>query len=167
MASKKISSKWVNGNLVFYDASGNAIFTVDGANRKLTLAAGAAMDLSASSFTPPAARTSTEDTYALTAAMHGLTYIGTKGSATQVISLPAPTTAGLMFTFVCGDANGEINIDPGAATYKITGKSITVAATKDLKNTAASNAVGDSVTVVSDGVDTWWIVAIQGTWATT
>lgn len=114
-----------------------------------------------------AVRISLEDTYSLTADQSGLVYIGTKSSATQVISLPPPTTAGLVFTFICGHADGEINVDPGAATYKITGSGITVAATKDLKNTAASNVVGDSVTMVSDGVDTWWLVAIQGTWATT
>lgn len=112
-------------------------------------------------------RTSTENTYVLTAAMSGLVYVGTKTSATQVIDLPAPTTAGLVFTFVCGHADGEININPGASTYTIKGISISVAAGKDLKNTAGSNAVGDTVTLISDGVSNWWIIQMQGTWAST
>ena len=114
-------------------------------------------------------RLSDEDTYQLTVEQGqvGFTYIGTKGSATQVISLPPPTTKGLRFDFVCGHADGEINVNPGAATYKIQGSAIAVAATKDLKNTAATNVLGDSVSLVSDGVDTWWMTAIQGTWATT
>jgi hypothetical protein len=43
MASKNVSSKWVSGNLVFYDASGDAIFTIDGANRRLSLPSGAGL----------------------------------------------------------------------------------------------------------------------------
>lgn len=43
MASKNVSSKWVSGNLVFYDKNGNAIFTIDGTNRALAVATGAAL----------------------------------------------------------------------------------------------------------------------------
>lgn len=41
MASKNVYSKWVSNNLVFYDKSGNAIVTIDGALRAFTVAAGA------------------------------------------------------------------------------------------------------------------------------
>lgn len=153
MPQTNVKTRWVDGNLTFYDVLGNVIAVVDGTNSAISTALGV--------------RSSTEDTYALTAIQSGLVYIGTKASATQIISLPLPTKAGLVFTFVCGSAAGEINVDPGAATYKINGPGITVVATKDLKNTAATNVLGDLVTIVSDGVDTWWATAISGTWATT
>lgn len=153
MPQTNVKTRWVDGNLTFYDVLGNVIAVVDGTNSAISTALGV--------------RSSTEDTYALTAIQSGLVYIGTKASATQIISLPLPTKAGLVFTFVCGSAAGEINVDPGAATYKINGPGITVVATKDLKNTGATNVLGDLVTIVSDGVDTWWATAISGTWATT
>jgi hypothetical protein len=167
MPHTNVKSEWVDGNLVFYDKDRNIIATFDGANRKITIPSGSTFDASAASVTAYPVVTDSADTYALTAAQSGAVYIGTKASATQVISLPVPTTAGLRYTFVCGSAAGELNIDPGAATYKITGPGITVVATKDLKNTAATNVLGDTVTMVSDGTDTWWVTAISGIWATT
>lgn len=158
MPQTNVKTRWVNGNLVFYDASGNIIATIDGTNRTFDISQGGLIIPS---------RLSAEDTFTLTAAMSGMVYIGSKGSATQIISLPVPTTAGLYFAFVCANAAGEINVDPGPATYKITAPGITVAATKDLKNTAATNVLGDCVELVSDGVDTWWAISVSGTWATT
>lgn len=105
-------------------------------------------------------------TLTLQAKQSGAVILATKTSDTQTFTLPAPTTPGLEFTFICCDKSGEINIDPG--TYTITGVGIAVAAAKDLKNTASSNAVGDSVTIVSADGDTGWLItAIQGTWAST
>lgn len=42
---KLVSSQWNAGNLEFLDSAGNVIFTIDGANRKVTYAAGAALQL--------------------------------------------------------------------------------------------------------------------------
>lgn len=106
-------------------------------------------------------------TLALLATQSGAVILATKDSATQTFALPAATTAGMEFTFVCGHADGEINIDPGSATYTIVGISISVAAGKDLKNTAGTNAVGDCVTLVADGTSKWLITQMQGTWAST
>lgn len=39
-----VATAWVDGNLVFYDASGNIILTIDGTNRKLTLPSGSTLD---------------------------------------------------------------------------------------------------------------------------
>ena len=103
-------------------------------------------------------------TLTLQAKQSGAIIWAIKSSDTQTFTLPAPTTPGLEFTFICGHADGEINIDPGAATYTIRGSGIAVAAGDDLKNTAFSNEVGDSVTIVSDGDKGWHITAIQGTW---
>ncbi len=44
MPKTLVSSDWVSGNLVFYDQSGNAIFTINGTNRKITYASGSALE---------------------------------------------------------------------------------------------------------------------------
>ncbi len=45
MSVANVRSKWVDGNLVFYDKSGNAIVTFDATNRELTLAAQSVLNL--------------------------------------------------------------------------------------------------------------------------
>ena len=45
VAQTNVTSKWVSGNLVYYDTSGNVIFTIDGSGRKLTLATGTVIDI--------------------------------------------------------------------------------------------------------------------------
>lgn len=39
------------------------------------------------------------------------------------------------------------------------------AASTGIKNTAATNVVGDFVTLVSDGVTTWYMTSVAGVWA--
>jgi hypothetical protein len=113
--------------------------------------------------------TGTGDT--LTAAESGKTMIATKASATQTFVLPSAATAGLYFTFICGSASGEILIDPAGSeniTTKATndaGASVAPAGGTGIKNTAATNVLNDYLTLVSDGVDTWYTVAQSGIWA--
>ena len=57
-------------------------------------------------------------TMTLTEAQSGSVILATKSSGTQTFTLPDPGTEGLIFTFVCGNAGGEIKINPG------TGKTI-------------------------------------------
>lgn len=45
MPATNVKSKWVNGNLVFYDASGNIIMTLDGTNRKISLPSGGTFEV--------------------------------------------------------------------------------------------------------------------------
>lgn len=45
MPVANVSSKWVSGNLVFYDVSGNVIITYDGTNRKLTIPSGSLLEI--------------------------------------------------------------------------------------------------------------------------
>jgi hypothetical protein len=57
-----------------------------------------------------------------------------------------------------------------AANYTVvaadTGTGIEAAADdKDAINTAATDRVGDSLTLVGDGVDGWYVVGVTGTWA--
>jgi len=109
----------------------------------------------------------------LTAALSGTTYIDTKGSATTTFSLPdAGTTQGISFTFICGNASGEILINPatgdaikGKTHGAENGAGIAPAAGTGIKNTAATNVVGDFCTLVFDGVDTWWMTSVAGVWA--
>jgi len=82
-----------------------------------------------------------------------------------VFTLPA-TEAGLRYTFIVHTASAVtgLSISPAAADA-IHGNGLTSVDDKDLINTAATDAEGDSVTIEGDGVDGWWIVAINGTFA--
>lgn len=43
MSYTNVKSRWVDGDLVFYDKSDNVIFTIDGTNRALTMSSGATL----------------------------------------------------------------------------------------------------------------------------
>lgn len=100
----------------------------------------------------------------VTVADSGRVYVQLDADEAVTFQLPA-TQNGLIYTFVCGHAGGEINISPNAAD-KITGKGIAGADNQDIKNTNASNAIGDCITLIGDGVDGWLIINMLGTWAT-
>jgi hypothetical protein len=109
-------------------------------------------------------------TVAITAAVNNKVFIATKASATQTFTLPAASTAGLQYTFICGNAGGEIKI-LGSAGDTINckaanaGASVSVAADTGIKNTAATNVLGDTITLVSDGVTNWYGIAQSGIFA--
>lgn len=117
----------------------------------------------------------TTDAVTVTAAQTGTVFICTATTGTQVFTLPAAATAGLSYTFVAGagSANGEIRI--GVATGdNILGKIhaaqdgtalVTTASTGLLLNTASGNVAGDMVTLVADGITTWYMVAEMGAWS--
>jgi len=119
---------------------------------------------------------STDSTYALSAADSGTVYVATKTSATQTYTLPAVAGPGVYFTFICGHASGEILITPAASeaivitTFAAVGADadtaiVAPAAGTGIKNTAATNAIGDSITLVSSGTK-WYSVGITtGIWA--
>lgn len=110
----------------------------------------------------------TTATYALTANDSGRVYIATASSGTQTYTLPA-VAAGLIFTFICGHASGEILIDPTGSVVINTkaanaGAAVATAAGTGIKNTAATNILGDSVVLVCDGT-AWYTVNQSGIWA--
>lgn len=117
------------------------------------------------------AEITTDATKTLTARESGKLVIATKASATQTFTLPAATVEGCEFTFKCGHASGEILITPAGSDViqaKATGDGgadITPAGGTGIKNTAASNIIGDFITLIADGVLTWRTVAQSGTWA--
>jgi len=117
------------------------------------------------------------DTLTLTAAMTGTTIIATKTSATQVFTLPAAATPGLNYRFVCGVGNSASEIQVAVGTGdNILGKIhasndgtalASTVTTGVLKNTAATNVVGDFVKLVSDGITTWYMAEEAGVWSAT
>ena len=100
---------------------------------------------------------------AVTAAESGTTFF--LKAVDLKMTLPS-SAAGLTYTFVVHtiSASTGAQIDP-AALDAIMGNGLTSVDNKDLINTAATDAEGDSVTLVGDAVDGWWITAINGTWA--
>lgn len=85
----------------------------------------------------------------------------------RVASLPA-TSPGLTYTFVVAasalSAATGFSIRP-VAIDKIMANGITSADNKDLINSGATDAEGDTVTLVGDGVDGWYVTQRLGTWA--
>lgn len=100
---------------------------------------------------------------AVTAADSGKTYYIT--AADVVASLPA-TAAGLTYTFIVNalSTTTGASISPVAAD-QIIGPGITAADDKDLINTAATDALGNFVTVVGNGTTGWVVTAMNGVWA--
>ena len=79
-----------------------------------------------------------------------------------VLTLPSAADAGVMF-FIKNDALSTgtgLSISP-AATDSIDGNTVN----KDLINTGASDVLGDSVIIVSDGGTNWNTIAKGGIWA--
>lgn len=109
-------------------------------------------------------------TETLTAQDSGRVTICTRTSATQVFTLPV-VALGLLYTFVTTSAAGEVLVNPGNASdvfaIKVTsdqGASIVTAAGIGIKNTAATNVVGDLITVIG-GTGKWIMLAQSGIWA--
>jgi hypothetical protein len=102
---------------------------------------------------------------------NGTVFIGTLGSGNQTYTLPSAATGGLSFTFIAGSAAGELLVNPnGTDTISIKatvdqGANVTTAAGVGIKNTAATNVLGDFVTLISDGVSKWWMIGQSGIWA--
>lgn len=103
--SKNLYSRWVSGNLVFYDKSGNEIYRIDGTNRKVTVAAGAGFDVSGGVVGGIVALTAlfTEDATSLT---HTATFAIPAGATLlDIVVVPQVLWTGGTAAFTCGDAN--------------------------------------------------------------
>lgn len=101
--------------------------------------------------------------YTVTVADSGKTFL--TGAVDLVFTLP-PTEAGLWYRFVAETLSAVtgLSVSPNASD-KITGLGVTPLDDKDIINTAGTDAVGDFIELVGDGVDGWFIVASRGTWA--
>jgi hypothetical protein len=125
------------------------------------------------------ARGGTKDTGATTAATATLTtaesgkaLVCTASSGTQVFTLPSAAVPGQKFTFICGHASGEILVNPitgqnivGKTHGAENGTGIATANDAGIKNTAATNVIGDFCTLVSGGGTTWYMTSVAGVWA--
>lgn len=82
-----------------------------------------------------------------------------------VVTLPA-TKKGLVYTLVVNQltTSGGHAFSPAAAD-KIMGPGLTAADNKDLICSAATDALGNQVTLVGDGVNGWYVYNTIGTWA--
>lgn len=103
--SKNVTCKWVGGSQVFYDKSGNEIYRIDGASRKVTIAAGAALDMSGGAIGGIVALQAlfTEDATTLT---HTATFTIPAGATLlDIIVTPQVLWTGGTAAFTCGDAN--------------------------------------------------------------
>lgn len=103
--------------------------------------------------------------FTLTRADSGKVYL--VNTADLVITLPA-TVAGLKYTFTVEAAalsvSTGLSISPNALDM-IMGNGFAGTDNKDAINTGASDAEGDLLTLVGDGVLGWYITEILGTWA--
>lgn len=154
MPVANVKTRWVNGDLVFYDASGNEIARFAHATREFSIAGGTkrVVNLAAA-------------TQALTASQSGQKFVG---AVDAVFTLPAAAAAtkGVWYEFECGalSVGTGLSVSPAAADH-IRGNGLTSTDDKDLINTGATDRLGDAVRVYCDGVDGWVIEEVIGTWA--
>lgn len=113
----------------------------------------------------------TAETEAVSASESGKVYVQTRSSTTVTFTLPA-AAAGLTYSFVCGNASSEILITPGTGDAIVgkthgaeNGTGIAPAAGTGIKNTAATNVVGDFCTLVALDDTTWYMTSVAGVWA--
>lgn len=149
-------------NITVTDPTADRTITVPNADGTVALLSGAGSNKTFTIAT---------DNVVLTAADSGKVYaIGTDA---KVFTLP-PTAAGMVFTFINSGGAGnnivEVNPDDNDQIYG----TITLAASvvvingdagEALLNTKATSRRGDSVTLIGDGVDGWYVVASTGIWA--
>ena len=119
----------------------------------------------------------TDASYTLTASQSGAVFVATKTSSTQTYTLPAvASSAGATYTFICGHASGEILVTPQSGeaivitTFAAVGADadtaiVAPAAGTGVKNTAATNAIGDNLTLVCDGTKWFGVGITGGIWA--
>ena len=85
----------------------------------------------------------------------------------DTVTLPPASArrAGITVTVVVAavSVTTGASINPYAGDI-IRGKDITALADKNIINSAATDAVGDMIRLVSDGALGWWITDLRGTW---
>jgi hypothetical protein len=119
----------------------------------------------------------TAATRTLTVSECGAVIVGNATSSTQVFTLPAAAQSGCLFTFIAGHADTEIQFKSAAVATCVFTHFAAVGADADtaivtdtsceggIKNTAATNAIGDSITIVSDGTRWLGVGIASGIWA--
>lgn len=88
--------------------------------------------------------------------------------ADKIVNLPASdqTSKGQVVKVVVMAASGGTGAQINPATGDtIKGSGITASANKNLINTGATDAVGDTAELVADGAGNWVVTNLIGTWA--
>lgn len=104
-------------------------------------------------------------TVVLTAAQSGGVFINASTSGSPSWTLPAATTAGLHYTFICANTTAGFTVTGAQVIHaktSATGTAITTTTT--LTNTQATAVVGDAISIISDGA-VWWITSQTGIFA--
>lgn len=106
----------------------------------------------------------------LTGEDDGITVVANNSAATVVVTLPKAATVGAGFRArvlagVLPGAGAGLTVTPNAAD-KFQGNGFNAkTAGQTLVNSAASDAVGDYVDLVTDGGTIWYVINKVGTWA--
>jgi hypothetical protein len=116
--------------------------------------------------------TASSGTTTIAASDSGMVYANTGTSGTTTFTLPA-AAAGRHYCFIeSGDAGGELLINVGVgdtitvkADPATNSTAVTPAAGTGVKNTAATNAVGDMVCLVAIDATAWRAYSQLGIWA--
>ena len=139
---------------VYREQGGDSLVVASGGS--LTIASG-------STFVSAGTVEQKTDDFTLTASDSGKTFI--VNAAEKTATLPA-TAAGLQYTFVVQTLSTTtgFSISPVTADA-IHGGGQASTDDKDLINSSATDAEGDMVTIIGDGVDGWFITSVVGTWA--
>lgn len=104
-------------------------------------------------------------TVVLTAAMSDSVLINRSTSGSPSWTLPAATTPGIAFTFVCANTTAGFTVTGAQVIHFKTSASGTVlTSTTTLTNTQGTAIVGDFISLVSDGA-VWWMTGISGIFA--
>lgn len=109
----------------------------------------------------------------------GAVVVANRTTSTQTFTLPDTGNIGCMITFIAGHADGEILVNAAGksqtcviTTFVAVGTDADTGIVTDsscetgLKNTGGTNAIGDSMTLVSDGARWLGVGITSGIWAT-
>lgn len=158
-------TRYIAKNYPIPDSTSNANgFGFDPSDRLTVNRVKAATGAADSGIIPISAIETKTASFTISAADHGKTFIC--DSATTIVATLPATVAGFEVTLVVKQLTtaGGHAFSP-AAVDKVLGNGLTKADDADLVCTAATDRVGDLVTLVGDGVDGWYIKAVSGTWA--
>lgn len=104
-------------------------------------------------------------TVVLTAAQSGGVFINASTSGSPSWTLPAATTAGLEYTFICGNTTAGFTVTGAQVIhFKTSATGTALTSTTTLTNTQATAVVGDAISLVSDG-SVWWMTSQTGVFA--
>jgi len=170
-----------NPSITFFNDTDTGFFRKSSNTIGITAGGTEVANLSSNGYNGPFRQTAlalTDATYTIALSECGRTFVATKSSATQTFTLPALSgSAGCELTFIAGHASGEILVNAAATatctitTFAAVGADADTAIVTDtscdtgLKNTAATNAIGDTLTLVSDGTQWLGKGITSGIWA--